>query len=116
MGTPGAGYIKAIPGWKHDVGKRLDALITRTVPNLRKTVKWNSPFYGVRAGELVHGIPFFNRYIKLTFFRGTSLLPVPPGGKQRARWIDIHGDDLDETKIAAWAKQAAVHPAGSRSR
>jgi hypothetical protein len=109
--APVQAYIAAIPGWKRDIGKRLDALITRTVPNVRKAVKWNSPFYGIEGQGWFVSFHVFTRYIKVTFFRGTSLLPVPPGGTSKeGRWIDIHEDDLDEAKMAAWVKQAAVLP------
>ena len=109
--APVQAYIAAIPGWKRDVGKRLDALITRTVPRVRKAVKWNSPFYGIERQGWFLSFHVFTRYVKLTFFRGTSLLPVPPGGTSKeARWIDIHEDDFDEAKIKAWVKQAAVLP------
>jgi len=109
--TPVRAYIAAIPAWKRDVGKRLDALVTRTVPSVRKAVKWNSPFYGIEGQGWFLSFHVFTRYVKLTFFRGTSLLPVPPGGTSKeARWIDIHEDDFDEAKIKAWVEQAAVLP------
>ena len=104
-------YIAAMPGWKRDVGKRLDALIVRTVPNVRKAVKWNSPFYGIEGQGWFLSFHVFTRYVKVTFFSGTSLRPVPPGGTgEDARWIDIHEDDLDETQMATWVKQAAALP------
>ena len=104
-------YIAAIPGWKRDVGKRLDALITRNVPLVRKAVKWNSPFYGIEDRGWFLSFHVFTRAIKVTFFKGTSLRPVPPGGAAKeARWIDVHEDDLDEGQLAAWVKQAAALP------
>ncbi len=104
-------YIAAMPGWKRDLGKRLDALIVRNVSNVRKTVKWNSPFYGIEGQGWFLSFHVFTRYVKLTFFRGTSLRPVPPGGTSKdARWIDIHEDDLDEAQITTWVKQAAALP------
>jgi hypothetical protein len=104
-------YIAAMPGWKRDVGRRLDALIVRNVPNVRKAVKWNSPFYGIEGQGWFLGFHTFTRYVKVTFFRGTSLRPVPPGGTGKdARWIDIHEDDLDEAQMATWVKQAAALP------
>ena len=104
-------YIAAIPGWKRDVGRRLDAIITRNVPNVRKAVKWNSPFYGIEGQGWFVSFHVFTRYIKVTFFRGTSLVPVPPGGTSKeARWIDIHEGDLDETQIGTWVQQAATMP------
>src|SRR5499426_1296481 len=77
--APVQAYIAAMPGWKRDVGRRLDALIVRTVPDVRKAVKWNSPFYGIEGQGWFLGIHCFTKYVKLAFFRGTSLRPVPPG-------------------------------------
>jgi hypothetical protein len=110
--APVQAYIAAMPGWKRDVGKRLDALIVRNVPGVRKAVKWNSPFYGIEGLGWFMSFHVFTRYVKVTFFSGTSLRPVPPGGTQRsARWIDIHeGDKLDESQMAKWIKQAAALP------
>ncbi len=112
--APVKAYIAAMPGWTRDVGKRLDALITRAVPRVRKAVKWNSPFYGIEGQGWFLTFHVFTRYVKVTFFRGASLRPVPPGGTPRskdARWIDIHeGDALDEGRMAAWVKQAAAVP------
>jgi len=110
--APVQAYIAAMPGWKRDVGKRLDALISRRVPKVRKAVKWNSPFYGVEGQGWFVSFHVFTRYVKVTFFRGTLLRPVPPGGSQpEARWIDIHeGEEFDEAQVAKWVKQAAVIP------
>lgn len=109
--APVQNYIATIPGWKRDLAKRIDALIVRSVPNLRKAVKWNSPFYGIEGQGWFVSFHVFSRYVKLTFFRGTSLLPVPPGGTSKeARWIDIHEDDLDEGQIRTWVEQAATLP------
>ena len=115
--APVQAYIAAMPGWKRDVGRRLDALITRTVPRVRKAVKWNSPLYGLeRAGEdngWFLSIHCFTRYIKVAFFRGASLRPVPPGESKSkdTRYLDIHEDDqLDEAQLAAWIKQASRLP------
>lgn len=109
---PVQAYIAAMPGWKRDVGKRLDAVVSRRVPKVRKAVKWNSPFYGVEGQGWFLSFHVFTRYVKVTFFRGTSLRPVPPGGSQpEARWIDIHeGEELDEAQMAKWVKQAAALP------
>jgi hypothetical protein len=110
--APVRAYIEAMPGWKRDIGRRLDALIERTVPDVRKAVKWNSPFYG-SAGRADWFLAFhvFAKYVKVSFFRGTLLDPVPPGGTGKdARWIDIHEDDLDEKQIAVWVKQASRLP------
>jgi hypothetical protein len=109
--APVRAYIAAMPGWKRDLGKRLDALIVRTVPDVRKAVKWNSPLYGIEGQGVFLGFHTFTHYVKVTFFRGTSLRPVPPGGTGKdARWIDIHEDDLDERQMARWVKQAAALP------
>jgi hypothetical protein len=111
--APVQAYIAAMPGWKRDVGRRLDALIVRAVPEVRKAVRWNSPFYGREGQGWFLGIHVFARYVKVTFFQGASLRPVPPGGTSKskeARWIDIHEGDLDETQMAAWVRQAAAMP------
>ncbi|XWJ77723.1 DUF1801 domain-containing protein [Sorangium cellulosum] len=112
--APVQAYIAAMPGWKSDVGRRLDAVITRSVPDVRKAVKWNSPFYGVEGQGWFLSFHVLTRYVKVTFFQGMSLRPVPPGGTERskeARWIDIHeGDKLDEAQMAKWVKQAAAVP------
>jgi hypothetical protein len=111
--APVQAYIAAMPGWKRDVGGLLDALIVRTVPGVRKAVKWNSPLYGVEGQGWFLGIHCFTKYVKVAFFRGTSLLPIPPGeSKQKeVRYLDIHEDDqLDEAQFAAWVKQASQLP------
>lgn len=109
--APVQAYIAAMPGWKRDVGRRLDALVVRTVPNVRKAVKWNSPLYGVEGQGWFLSFHVFTRYVKVTLFQGTSLRPVPPGGVgQSARWIDVHEDDLDEAQMLAWVRQAAALP------
>jgi hypothetical protein len=115
--APVQAYIAAMPGWKRDVGRRLDALIVRTVPGVRKAVKWNSPFYGVEdQGEgqaWFLSFHCFTKYVKVAFFRGTSLRPVPPGESKSKdmRYLDIHEDDqLDEAQLAAWVKQASQLP------
>jgi hypothetical protein len=107
--APVQAYIAAMPGWKRDIGRRLDVLIVRNVPNVRKAVRWNSPFYGIDGQGWFVGFHTFTNYVKVTFFLGTSLRPVPPGGRAKdARWIDIHEDDLDETQMTAWIRQAAA--------
>lgn len=110
--APVRAYIAAIPGWKREVGKRLDALIEENAPGVRKAVKWNSPFYGIEGKGWFVSFHVFTRYVKVTFFRGTSLRPVPPGGTAKeARWIDIHeGEDPGKAPMAAWVKQAAALP------
>src|SRR5262245_2541486 len=108
---PVQAYIAAMPGWKQDVGRRLDALIVRSVPDVHKGVRWNSPFYGIEGQGWFPGFHTFAKAVKVTFFRGTSLRPVPPGGKtDEARWIDVHEDDLDEAQMAKWVKKAAALP------
>lgn len=111
--APVQAYIAAMPGWKSDLGKRLDALIERSVPDVRKAVRWNSPFYGVEGQGYFVSFHVFTRYVKVTFFAGTSLRPVPPGGTDKSkdvRWIDIHEGELDEAQLVAWVKQAAALP------
>src|ERR671912_141164 len=107
--APVQAYIAAMPGWKRDVGRRLDALIVRTVPSVRKAVKWNSPFYGVEGRGWFLGVHCITRYVKVAFFRGASLRPLPPvDSKQKdVRYFHIHDDDpLDEAQFADWVKQA----------
>ena len=111
--APVQAYIAAMPGWKSDVGRRLDALIVRTVPGVRKAVKWNSPFYGVEDQVWFLSFHCFTKYVKVAFFRGASLRPVPPGESKHkeVRYLDIHEDDqLDEAQFAAWVKQASQLP------
>ena len=110
--APVQAYIAAMPGWKHEVGRRLDTLIVRTVPDVRKAVRWNSPFYGIEGRGWFLSFHVFTRYVKVTFFQGASLRPVPAGaGKdQDSRWIDIHEDELDQAQMAAWIRQAAALP------
>ena len=111
--APVKAYIAAMPGWKREVGRRLDALIVRTVPGVRKAVRWNSPFYGVEGQGWFLDFHCFTKYIKVAFFRGTSLRPLPPGeSKQKdVRYLDIHEDDqLDEAQLTAWVKQASLLP------
>jgi hypothetical protein len=112
--APVQAYIAAMPGWKSDLGRRLDAVIVRAVPGVRKAVRWNSPFYGVDGRGWFLSFHVLTRYVKVTFFAGTSLDPVPPGGTPKskdARWLDLYEDDpLDEKQLAAWVKQAAALP------
>ena len=109
--APVQAYIAGMPGWKHDLGKRLDALIVRSVPDVRKAVKWNSPFYGIDGQGWFMSFHVFTRYVKVTFFQGTSLRPVPPGGTGKdARWIDVREDGFDEAQMGKWIKQAAALP------
>jgi hypothetical protein len=111
--APVQAYIAAMPGWKRGAGRRLDALIVRTVPDVRKAVKWNSPFYGIEGQGWFLNFHCFTKYVKVAFFRGTSLRPVPPGESKHkdVRYLDIHEDDrLDEVQVAAWVKQASHLP------
>ena len=111
--APVQAYIAAMPGWKQDLGRRLDALIVRTVPAVSKAVKWNSPFYGIEGDGWFLSLHCFTRYVKVAFFRGTSLQPVPPGTSKHkeVRYLDIHEDDvLDEAQFVAWVKQASKLP------
>ncbi|TJW87880.1 MAG: DUF1801 domain-containing protein [Mesorhizobium sp.] len=110
--APVQAYIAAMPGWKSDVGRRLDAIIMRTVPGVHKAVKWNSPFYGIQGQGWFLSFHVFTRYVKVTFFRGTSLRPVPPGQSKHkdVRYLDIYEDQLDEAQFTAWVKQASQLP------
>ena len=113
--APVQAYIAAMPGWKRDLGTRLDALIVRNVPNVRKAVKWNSPFYGIEGQGWFLSFHVFTHYVKVAFFRGSSLRPVPPGPSKDkdTRYVDIReGDELDEAQWATWLKQAAALPGG----
>lgn len=109
---PVQAYIAALPGWKHDLGARLDALIVKAAPGVKKAVKWNSPFYGVEDGVWFLSFHAFTKYMKVTFFRGDALKPQPPGtSKQEAvRYCDIHEGKLDEKQFTAWVKQASKLP------
>jgi hypothetical protein len=110
--APVQAYIAAMPGWKREVGRRLDALIVRTVPGVHKAVKWNSPFYGVEDQLWFLSFHCFTKYVKVTFFRGASLRPLPPGESRHkeVRYLDIYEDQLDEAQFAAWVKQASQLP------
>ncbi len=112
--APVQAYIAAMPGWKRGLGERLDALVVDNVPGVNKAVRWNSPFYGVEGQGWFVTFHVLTRYVKVTFFAGMSLRPVPPGGTEKskdARWIDIYEDDtFDEEQMADWLKQAAALP------
>jgi hypothetical protein len=110
--APVQAYIAAMPGWKRDVGRRLDALIVRTVPGVAKAVKWNSPFYGVEDGVWFLSFHCFAKYIKVAFFRGAALRPVPPGASKQkdVRYLDVYEGQVDEAQFAAWVKQASRLP------
>ncbi len=112
--APVQAYIAAMPGWKRAVGERLDALIEGAVPGVRKAVKWNSPFYGAPGGEgWFLNFHVFTRYIKLAFFRGSALKPVPPESSKHpdVRYLHILEDaPLDEALFVRWVRQAAKLP------
>lgn len=110
--APVQAYIAAMPEWKSDVGRRLDDLIVRTVPEVRKAVRWNSPWYGIEGAGWFASYHVFTRYVKVTFLSGASLDPVPPGaGKDPdSRWVDIYEGELDEEQLAEWVRQAAALP------
>lgn len=110
--APVQAYIAAMPRWKRDVGRRLDVLITRAVPGVQKAVKWNSPFYGIKDQGWFLSYHCFTKYVKVTFFRGTSLRPVPPGESKHkdVRYLDIHEGQLDEAQFTGWVKQACKLP------
>ncbi len=111
--TPVQAYIAAMPGWKRELGARLDALIVRSVPSVRKAVKWNSPLYGLDGQSWFLGLHVFTKYVKVAFFRGSSLRPKPPGESKSpdTRYLDLREDEpLDEAQLVAWVKQAAALP------
>jgi hypothetical protein len=110
---PVRAYIDAMPGWKRDVGRRIDAIIVRTVPGVQKAVKWNTPFYGVEQGVWFTAFHCMTRYIKVSFFRGTSMKPVPPVGSKQPEVRYLHIDEtgsFDEAQFADWIKQASGLP------
>ena len=111
--APVQAYIAAMPGWKREVGRKLDGLIVRTVPGVHKAIKWNSPFYGADSKGWVLSYHCFTKYVKVAFFRGASLRPLPPGeSKQKdVRYLDIHEDEpIDDIQFANWVKQASQLP------
>ncbi len=110
--APVQAYIAAMPEWKSELGRRLDDLIVRTVPNVRKAVRWNSPWYGIEGEGWFVSYHVFTRYVKVSFLNGASLDPVPPGsGKDPdTRWIDIYEGELDEAQMETWVRQAAAMP------
>ncbi|MAG35033.1 MAG: histidine kinase [Dehalococcoidia bacterium] len=111
--APVQAYIAAMPGWKRDVGSRLDALVVRTVPDVRKAVRWNSPFYGVEGQGWFLSYHCFTKYVKVTFLNGAALSPLPPveSKHEDVRYFRIHEDDqLDEELVASWIRQASEPP------
>lgn len=109
---PVQAYLAAIPGWKRAMGERIDAVVVRSVPGVRKAVKWNSPFYGVEGQGWFLSFHVFAQYVKVTFFKGSSLRPVPPGPSKQpeVRYADLREGQLDEAQLAAWVTQAAKLP------
>jgi hypothetical protein len=113
---PVQAYIAAMPSWKRALGARIDELIAQTVPNVHKAVRWNSPMYAIKGQGWFLSFHVFTKYVKVTFFKGTSLRPVPPGGSaNEARWFDIHEGDLDEEQLVSWVRQAAGIPGWGKS-
>ena len=116
--APVQAYIAAMPGWKRQVGERIDAVVAREVPGARKAVKWNSPFYGAPDGEgWFLSLHCMTRYVKVAFFKGAALEPPPPGPSKQAnvRYLDVYEDSLgdggwDEARFADWVRQAAALP------
>jgi len=110
--APVQAYITAMPGWKRDLGRRLDALIVKTVPRVHKAVKWNSPFYGVEEGRWFLNLHCFTKYVRVAFFRGASLEPAPAGTSKHpdVRYLAIHEGQLDEKQFVDWVKQASKLP------
>lgn len=110
---PVQAYIAAMPGWKGDVGRKLDAIIESVVPDVHKAVKWNTPFYGIEGQGWFLGFHCIAKYVKVAFFRGTSLRPMPPiaSKQQSVRYLHIHeGEEIDEAQFAEWVKQASQLP------
>ncbi len=111
--APVQAYFDALPGWKSDRGRKIDALIIKAVPHVRKAVKWNSPFYGVEGQGWFVSMHAFTKYLKVAFFRGTALQPMPPGisKTEGTRYLDIYENDaLDEAQLISWFKQASEIP------
>ena len=111
--APVQAYIEAMPGWKQDIGRQLDALLAKTIPKVQKAVRWNSPFYGLEGRGWFLGVHCLTNYVKATFFRGLSLHPIPPGGTAKGgevRWIDIREGQFNEKQMKAWIQQAAKLP------
>ncbi len=110
--APVQAYIAAVPAWRRDVCVRLDAIITKAVPGVKKAVKWNSPFYGRIENSWFLSFHVFTRYVKVAFFNGASLKPPPPGASKQARvrYCDIHEGEFDEKQFTAWVKQATKFP------
>ena len=114
--APVQAYIAAIPGWQREIAQALDELITQTVPGVHKGVRWNSAMYGIKGQGWFVSFHIFTNFVKVTFFKGTSLTPEPPGGTaQEARWINIEEGTLDPVQMVTWVRQAAAIPGWSKS-
>ena len=114
--APVQAYIAAIPGWQREIAQALDELITQTVPGVHKGVRWNSAMYGIKGQGWFVSFHIFTNFVKVTFFKGTSLTPEPPGGTaQEARWINIEAGSLDPVQMVTWVRQAAAIPGWSKS-
>ena len=114
--APVRAYIAAMPGWKRDIGRRLDRLVVTTVPDVRKAVKWNTPLYGLEGRGWFLGYHCLTKYVKVSFFRGASLIPIPPGASKQkdVRYVDIYEDGgFDEQLMAEWIRQASHLPGWS---
>ncbi|GAB3956612.1 DUF1801 domain-containing protein [Streptomyces sparsus] len=110
---PVQAYVEAMPGWKREVGRHLDELVTRTVPDVRKAVRWNSPFYGVEGNGWFLSLHCFTRFVKVTWLNGSSLDPLPPDASKHesVRYLNIHeGEEPDEALLTSWIRQAAALP------
>ena len=114
--APVQAYIAAIPGWQREIAQALDELITQTVPGVHKGVRWNSAMYGIKGQGWFVSFHIFTNFVKVTFFKGTSLTPEPPGGTaQEARWINIEEGTLDPVQMVTWVRQAAAIPGWGKS-
>lgn len=113
---PVQAYLAALSGWKQEVGRQLDELIVQAVPGVHKAVRWNSPMYGVKGQGWFASVHVYTKYVKITFFKGTSLVPIPPGGTaQEARWVDIHEGEMNREQLGQWIRQAAAIPGWGKS-
>ena len=114
--APVRAYIAAVPGWKRAVAERLDALVSECAPTVQKGVRWNSAMYGIKGRGWFASLHVFTDYVKITFFKGVELRPIPPGGSAKeARWVDVREDDLDDVQMKAWIRQAATRPGWGRN-